>query len=331
MQIVAVPPSAAGMRLDIFLTQYLENSARASASRAAVQKLIASGLVRVNSARAKPSARLRDADLVQIESAAPRESALLAQALPLEIIFEDRDIIVVNKAAGMVVHPAAGQKQGTLVNALLHHCPSLEAIAGERRPGIVHRLDKDTSGVMVVAKTAAAVEQLARQFHDRTVAKEYLALVWGAVPGERGQIDRAIGRHRSDRKKMSSLYSVPHKRTAITEWQVEARLRLDTLDKSVTGAVTLLRLRPRTGRTHQLRVHMADMKFPLVGDAVYGGKAFQNKNGEVAVAHGFARQALHAERLAFDHPRTRERRYFTAPMPADMRELLTALGLGLNP
>lgn len=323
MQIVTVPASASGMRLDRFLTEYFEASPQQAASRAAVQKLIAGGQVRLNNHAVKPSARLRDADLVQIEKTEPSDSALPAQAIPLEILFEDTDIIVLNKAAGMVVHPAAGQTLGTLVNALLHHCPDLEGIGGERRPGIVHRLDKDTSGVMVVGKNALALEHLSRQFRDRTVVKEYLALVWGAIAGERGLIDRAIGRHRSDRKKMSSLYAVAHKRSAVTEWQLEGRL---TLGEGNVGSVSLLRLKPRTGRTHQLRVHMADMKYPLVGDVVYGGRAFQSKNREIVVAHGFARHALHAARLVIDHPRTARRLGFIAPMPTDMKTLLAVMG-----
>jgi len=320
MHVVTVPANADGMRLDRFLTEYFEESEPASTSRAAVQKLIAGGLVKLNKQTVKPSARLRPADLVEIGKLAANPSSLAAQDLPLAVLFEDPDIIVVNKAAGMVVHPAAGQTEGTLVNALLHHCPSLEGIGGERRPGIVHRLDKDTSGVMVVAKNASALESLARQFRERTVAKEYLALVWGWLPGERGTVDRAVGRHRSDRKKMSSLFALPHKRNAVTEWQVEARFRLGG------EAMSLLRLKPHTGRTHQLRVHMADMKFPLVGDAVYGGKAFQNKNKEVAACHGLVRQALHAERLAIAHPRSAQRMVFSAPMAEDMRGALAAVG-----
>lgn len=323
MQVVTVPASANGMRLDRFLTEYFEASAQEAASRAAVQRLIAGGQVRLNNQAVKPSARLHGADLVQIEKSAPIESALPAQAIPLEILFEDTDIIVLNKAAGLVVHPAAGRTDGTLVNALLHHCPGLEGIGGERRPGIVHRLDKNTSGIMVVAKNAHALEQLARQFRDRTVAKEYFALVWGALTGERGLIDRAIGRHRTDRKKMSSLYAVARKRSAVTEWQLERR---STLGDGNGGSVSLLRLKPRTGRTHQLRVHMADMKHPLVGDVVYGGRAFQSKNREIAAAFGFARHALHAARLVIDHPRTAKRLEFSAPMPADIKKLFAAIG-----
>ena len=324
-QILAVPAAASGVRLDLFLTQqWGQVSLQERVSRSEVQRLILEGQITVNGQRAKASARLRAEDLVQIRRLAPRESPLQAEALPLDILFEDADCVVLNKAAGMVVHPAAGISRGTLDNALLHHCPQLAGIGGERRPGIVHRLDKDTSGVMIVAKHRVALERLAEQFRNRSVSKEYLALVWGAVKSERGIIDRPIGRHRSDRKKMSSLHALPRQRVAVTEWRVEARYQVNATG---AGWVTLLRLKPRTGRTHQLRVHLADMKHPLVGDGIYGGRAAKTKNGnqELSALHRFARQALHAERLTIDHPRSLERMEFVAPLPADMKNLLASL------
>jgi 23S rRNA pseudouridine1911/1915/1917 synthase len=322
---LAVPAAASGVRLDLFLTQqWGQVSLQERVSRSEVQRLILEGQITVNGQRAKASARLRAEDLVQICHVAPSESPLQAEVLPLDILFEDADCVVLNKAAGMVVHPAAGISRGTLVNALLHHCPQLAGIGGERRPGIVHRLDKDTSGVMIVAKHREALEKLAEQFRDRSVSKEYLALVWGAVKAERGIIDRPIGRHRSDRKKMSSLHALPHQRTAVTEWHVEARYEVKG---TAVGSVTLLRLKPRTGRTHQLRVHLADMKHPLVGDSVYGGRLGKAASGdpELSALHSFARQALHAERLAIDHPRSLERMEFIAPLPADMQNLIASL------
>jgi 23S rRNA pseudouridine1911/1915/1917 synthase len=230
----------------------------------------------------------------------------------------------------MVVHPAAGISTGTLVNALLHHCPRLAGIGGEKRPGIVHRLDKDTSGAMIVAKTSLALENLGRQFSERRVGKEYLALVWGAMAADWGTNDRPIGRHRSDRKKMSSLHASSRQRTAVTEWRVEFRF---AVDGTKSGWVSLLRLKPRTGRTHQIRVHLADMKHPLVGDRVYGRnflKGETRNNKELMGLQRFTRHALHAEKLIFEHPRSGERMEFAAPLPDDMRELIEQLQRAQN-
>jgi 23S rRNA pseudouridine1911/1915/1917 synthase len=243
----------------------------------------------------------------------------------LEILYEDADCIVINKAPGVTVHPAAGHWTGTLVNALLHHCPDLEGIGGVRRPGIVHRLDKDTSGVMIAAKNMLAYENLVLQFKNRTVEKEYIALAWGKVMPDKGVIDRPIGRHRSDRKKMSSLHFSQHSREAQTEWSVEQRFVLG--GASLRATLSLLRLRPRTGRTHQLRVHLADSGYPLVGDRVYGNQ----RKGTAKILlrdpllESFRRQALHAETLAVSHVRTGERIKFTAPFPDDFRQLLSHL------
>ena len=178
---------------------------------------------------------------------------------------------MVNKPPGMVVHPAAGNPRGTLVNALLNHCPNLPGIGGERRPGIVHRLDKDTSGVMVVAKREKAFYHLALQFKDRSVTKEYVAFVWGRVDRKKGVIDRPIGRHRGDRKRMSSVHSLPPSRKAFTDWEVESSFGLPALHGSLFW-VTLLRVRPHTGRTHQIRVHLADQGYPVIRDQIYGRK-----------------------------------------------------------
>ena len=320
-QEMLVDGSKAGMRLDVFLTRHLlHESSTDGVSRSEIQRLIGEGDVTLNGARTKPSARLRVNDRVRIQSLVPRAPTLEPEALPLDILYEDDDCIVINKLAGIVVHPAAGRSKGTLVNALLHHCPDIEGIGGERRPGIIHRLDKDTSGVMVVAKSGVAFRQLARQFMERSVIKEYLALVWGKMGSQGGVIDRAIGRHRSDRKKMSSLYSLSRKRDAITEWRVEC-----FFPRAGDVGISLLRLRPRTGRTHQIRVHLADLGFPLVGDKLYGGKRAGIKLVHAALEHLVSRHALHAERLVIQHPRTHERMEFTAPLPADFQALLNAL------
>ena len=327
LQQMFVDGTQAGMRLDLFLTRYFSRgSQQCEFSRSEIQRLIGEGEVTVNGNRSKPSVRVRVNDLVQVQRLPPRASALEPEALPLSIIHEDDDCIVINKAAGIVVHPAAGRTKGTLVNALLHHCPDIEGIGGERRPGIVHRLDKDTSGVMIIAKNAFAFQQLARQFMDRSVSKEYLALVWGKLEPEAGLIDLPIGRHRSDRKRMSSVHSLSHRRDAVTEWRVE---KYFSALRDVGGASMLswLRLKPRTGRTHQIRVHLADQGFPLVGDKVYGRKRMKSatKQARIPWLDLFPRQVLHAEKLAINHPRSNQRMEFLAPVPDDVGSLLKRL------
>jgi 23S rRNA pseudouridine1911/1915/1917 synthase len=325
LQQLHIDPSSAGLRLDLYLTRHLvlDDSAASKPTRSEIQRLIGAGQIRLNGVTTKPSARLKAHDQVDVQALPPRETALRAEALPLEILFEDADCIVVNKAPGVVVHPAAGVATGTLVNALLHHCPQLAGIGGERRPGIVHRLDKDTSGVMIVAKNAVTFQRLVGQFRSRSVDKEYVALVWGKVAADKGVIDRAIGRHRADRKKMSSLHALDQKREAVTEWRVVQRFALPAGASSLRW-LTLLRLKPRTGRTHQLRVHLADLGFPLVGDRLYGRK--RNASGEKSVPDsvidGFPRQALHAEKLALDVAREGQRVEFIAPLPGDLSSLL---------
>jgi 23S rRNA pseudouridine1911/1915/1917 synthase len=309
------------MRLDLFLARDFAACADGW-TRSAIQKMIAGGSITLNGRKTKPGSRLKRGDRIEIRPLAPKDAALAPEPLPLEILYEDADCIVLNKAPGMVVHPAAGWKNGTLVNALLHHCPNLPGIGGERRPGIVHRLDKDTSGVMVVAKNGKAFQNLAAQFKSRRVGKEYLALVWGRMAKEQGAIDRSIGRHRSDRKRMSSVSAGSRAREALTEWRVEEFYPVKASGSRFPG-VTLLRLKPRSGRTHQLRVHLADEGHPVVGDPVYG-----LKRGKIAVdpALGdFPRQALHAERLEFTHPESGVLMSFRAPPPADMDGLLRRL------
>lgn len=326
MGIYRVESGQAGLRLDLFLSRVTRPPELEGLSRSTIQKRIASGGITLNGRKAKPGARLKTGDLVRIEEVTPGAAVLEPEPIPLDILYEDSDLIVVNKPPGMVVHPAAGRKSGTLVNALLHHCPDLPAIEGERRPGIVHRLDKDTSGVMVVAKGEKAFWELARQFKERRVRKEYLALVWGKVSGHGGVIERPVGRHRRDRKRMSSLYRLPRAREARTEWRVEDAFQVGR-PGSAYSWVTLLRVRPVTGRTHQVRVHLADEGFPVVGDRVYGRKRANVGKGDVALPElaGFPRQALHAEKISFAHPRTGAPLEFCAPLPSDMVSLLRAL------
>ncbi|HEX2229515.1 MAG TPA: RluA family pseudouridine synthase [Candidatus Binatia bacterium] len=319
---MTVDRESAGLRLDVYLAQQFSSE---GISRAEAQRLIVERLVTVNGHEVKASIRLKPADVIRLEKLPLRQIPLRPENLPLEILYEDASCLVVNKAAGMMVHPAAGRTTGTLVNALLYRCPDLSGIGGERRPGIVHRLDKDTSGLMVVAKTPLAFQGLARQFKERQVQKEYVALIWGKLPSESGVIDRGIGRHRSDRKRLSSRYSLGKSREAVTQWQVEKLFKLTRGTSPLW--VSLLRLKPTTGRTHQLRVHLADFGFPIVGDQIYGQKkrAYEQDNAAESLFRSFPRQALHAERLSFVHPTTQNVMAFRAPLPQDMNELLKFL------
>ena len=324
-----VDESAAGMRLDLFLArQFMDGTEpRLGLSRAAIQKLIAEGQITLNNAMTKASTRVKSDDRVDIYFLPPRETGLRAEALPLDILYEDADCVVVNKAPGIVVHPAAGRSSGTLVNALLHHCADLAGVGGERRPGIVHRLDKDTSGVMIVAKNMRAFHQLVAQFKNRTVEKEYIALVWGGMRG--GPRERSIAPSVGPLgpKRMSSLHMGGRAREAITEWWVEERFSFDH-HSAPLRAVTLLRLRPRTGRAHQLRVHLADMGNPLIGDKVYGRKRNGNAAklvGDQIIIDSFPRQALHAEKLTLVIGQNLRRMQFVAPLPNDLQKLLLCL------
>ena len=342
-----------GMRVDIFLANYLLESVEwppsidggedagfreglprtgsmertVSPSRSSIQKLIAKGLVTVNGRRTKASVRLKLSDRIEVQWLPPVDTELEPEAIPLHILYEDEDLIVVNKPPGMVVHPATGNFRGTLVNAILYHCPNLQGIGGERRPGIVHRLDKDTSGVMVVAKNERSFYDLALQFKERRISKEYVALVWGKVDRPSGTINRPIGRHRRDRKRMSSLHSLPRSRDAVTEWEVSGSFCL-ALRHGPLYWVTLIHLRPSTGRTHQIRVHLADQGNPVVGDQVYGEKRqgiSKKVNLGIPSLVGFPRQALHAERIRLTHPRTGVALECRAPWFPDMRGLLDTL------
>jgi 23S rRNA pseudouridine1911/1915/1917 synthase len=293
-----------GSRLDRFLAGEIPDQ-----SRSQIQRLIENGHVSHSRVKTpKANTEVRDGDVVSVE--VPEASPISAQPedLPLEILFDDSDLVVVNKPAGMVVHPGAGNQSGTLVNALLHHVKDLSGIGGETRPGIVHRLDKGTSGVMVVAKNDAAHRELARQFHDREVEKEYVALAWGLVQ-QRKRINAAIGRDPKNRLRMTTRAS--RARDAVTRV---------TWSRDLQG-VTLLRVAIATGRTHQIRVHLSAIGHPIVGDALYGGVRRRVPHALRAVQR-LTRPFLHAERIAFTHPRTGERLSFTAPLPEELETVV---------
>lgn len=280
-------------------------------SRGTLQRLIRDGEVQVDGRSVKPTHAPLAGEVVTICWPDPRPPTVEARALPLDIAFEDDSLLVLNKAPGMVVHPAAGNEDNTLVNALLHHCRgSLSGIGGVERPGIVHRLDQHTSGLMVVAKNDATHMALSRQFAERQVTKLYDAITCGVLPTVAGEINAAIMRHPNHRKVMTVRDGG---RTARTSYRVLERL----------GEATLVEARLHTGRTHQIRVHFKHLGFPLVGDAVYGKRSNARLFDLTGVSA--ARQMLHARRLAFTHPATGEELEFEAPWPADFREALRAL------
>jgi len=297
-------PDAEGLRLDKYLTGELPNH-----SRAQVQRLIDDGRVTMTRvATPKANTALRAGDRITVDVPPAAASALEPENLPLPILYDDADVVVVNKPAGLVVHPGAGHQTGTLVHALLHHVQDLSGIGGESRPGIVHRLDKGTSGVMVVAKNDASHHELSRQFHDREVEKEYVALVWGTVHNRR-RIDLPIGRDPVHREKISTR--ARRARAAVTRV---------TWARALPG-LTLIRVAIATGRTHQIRVHLSAIGHPIVGDALYGGVHKRVAN-DVRAVQRLTRPFLHAERLAFTHPRTGERLSFDAPLPDDLLSVL---------
>ena len=305
---VDADPGSAGERLDRVLTAALP-----FLSRTRLKSLVEAGHVLADGiACDDPSYRVRGHERFTVSVPPPTPAEPEAQAIPLTVVFEDADVIVIDKPAGMVVHPAPGSRDSTLVNALLAHCgDSLSGVGGVRRPGIVHRIDKDTTGLLVVAKNDAAHHFLAEQFAAHTVDRAYRALVWGTpVPGV-GRIDAALGRSGRDRKKMSVR----------REGGKAARTRYRTI-KAYPGPTTLLECRLETGRTHQIRVHLASRGHALVGDPVYG----RGGGGPAAtVLRAFPRQALHAVELGFEHPTRRERLLFHSALPNDINELLSTL------
>ena len=304
---ITVSDEGDGLRLDRYLASVL-----AEHSRSQIQRLIKDGQVQLDGRPAKANHAVKVGQAISLEIPEPVDSTLTPEALPLPIVYQDHDLLVVDKPAGMVVHPAAGHSSGTLVNALLHHVDDLSGIGGERRPGIVHRLDRGTSGLMVVAKHDAAHEELARQFHDREVEKQYLALVWGGVSAGR-RIDEPIGRDPSNRKKMSARSR--RAREAVTRI-VRA--------EPIGNALTLVLVAIYTGRTHQIRVHLSAIGHPVVGDALYGGVRRRVPGDIRAVGH-LDRPFLHAAYLAFTHPVDGRRMEFTSELPADLQRVLDEL------
>ncbi len=297
-----------GKRLDLFLAEANLNLSRSQAKHLIEQKHIL-----LNERLPKPGARLKSGDMISGILLEPHPISSAPEPIPLAILYEDPSIIVIDKPSGMVVHPAPGNPSGTLVNALLYHCNDLSGINGALRPGIVHRLDKETSGVMVVAKDEGSYHQLARQFKNRSIEKVYLAIACGNIRQNEGLVDAPIGRHPDQRKKMS--IRTKKGRVALTRWKVLERF----------GSFTLLEIYPQTGRTHQIRVHLSSIGHPILGDPLYGRK------GKPGMIHDpglrecikrMNRQGLHAHRLGFNHPRTGEKVKFVSPIPQDMKEVL---------
>ncbi|RII25578.1 MAG: RluA family pseudouridine synthase [Geobacter sp.] len=285
-------------------------------TRAAAQRLIETGMVTVEGSIKKPSVKLRGGERVVVTIPPPVPATPVPEEIPLTVLFEDRDLVVINKPAGMVVHPGAGTSSGTLVNALLAHCHDLSGVGGELRPGIVHRIDKDTSGVIVVAKHDASHQSLAHQFKEHTIKRIYLALIFGSPKTDKGRIESVIGRHPTDRKRMSG--KARHGKHAVTHWQVLERY----------AGVCLLKLRLETGRTHQIRVHLSEAGHPLLGDETYGG------TGRLSGIHDpelrtlireMGRQALHAKTLGFIHPTSGEYMEFDTDLPTDMARIIEYL------
>lgn len=298
-----VVPAGAGGRLDRFLATLSE----LGLSRSRLHHLITEGLVAVDGAPRKPSFQVQPGQVVEVLIPDPEPSHLEPEEIPLDIVYEDADVLVVNKPRGLVVHPGAGNPRGTLVNAVLRHCPDLGAVGDRIRPGIVHRLDKDTTGLLVVAKNQEALAALQGQLKGRWLGRYYLAVVAGDMPADRGEVNAPIGRHPVHRQRMAVVKTG---RPAITGWQVRQRF----------GKATLLEARLVTGRTHQVRVHMAHLGHPVLGDRVYGGQRACPPG--LPLPKG---QALHAWRLEFFHPRTGDRMEFTADPPEDFQQLVRAL------
>jgi 23S rRNA pseudouridine1911/1915/1917 synthase len=305
---LVVTSESEGQRLDRYLVSVL-----AEYSRSQIQKLIADGhvTVRRRPARtldARANLPVHEGDQVVVNAPEATASAVGAEALPLDILYQDADLVVLNKPAGMVIHPGAGHGSGTLVNALLHHVTDLSGIGGELRPGIVHRLDRGTSGVMVIAKNDRAHQELSRQFHDREVEKEYIALVWGVVQAGR-RIDAAIGRDPVHRQKMSAR--AKHAREAVTRITRAHHL----------PGLTLCQVAIHTGRTHQIRVHLSAIGHPIVGDSTYGG-VHRHVADDVRAVQRLQRPFLHAASLKFTHPTDKRIMEFESPLPADLQSVI---------
>ncbi len=311
---IVVPAGKKKERLDVYLTNHIEN-----ATRTKVQAAIHAGLVLVNGKTVRASHPVAPGEVIHVTLPKPPPPDVVAEAIPLSIVYEDEHLLVVNKPAGMVTHPAYGNHTGTLVNALLHHCGTLPAVSDASRPGIVHRLDKDTSGLMVVAKNDAAHVHLARQFARRTIIREYWAVVWGTFLSTSGVIEAALGRSKADRKMMAVVADGKH---AVTGYEV-----IDQFPY-----LALVRLKLQTGRTHQIRVHLAHIGHPVFGDPTYHGRrinAGPRTAGQKARIQELlalvSRQALHAKTIGFLHPATGQQVFFDSVLPEDMQLLLERL------
>lgn len=297
---LVVTQQSAQPRLDLFLARELTQF-----SRSRLQQLIRDGFVSLNGARARPRERVRAGDRIRVSEPLPEKTDNQPEAISLDILFEDDDLVVINKPSGLVVHPGAGHREHTLVNALLHHCPNLSGVGGKERPGIVHRLDKETSGCLVVAKNDETHRNLSAQFAARTVEKIYLALVAGKLRKKIGSIDAAITRHPVHRQRMTAISA--RGRAARTDYRVVAE----------SGQASLLECELHSGRTHQIRVHLQHLGHPVLGDKVYAAR----------LAKDFPRQMLHAWKLGFRHPRTEETKKFEAAMPEDFANAMRSLEL----
>ncbi|HWN98137.1 MAG TPA: RluA family pseudouridine synthase [Blastocatellia bacterium] len=309
--LITIGDDAAGARLDSFLSSHLSQI-----SRTRIQRAIEDGDILVNDRVVKASYRARKGDHIEIDLPEPPPVELTPEPIPLSVIYEDDDLIVVDKPAGLVVHPGAGIESGTLANALVHHFNELSGNAGRIRPGIVHRIDKETSGLLVVAKNDPTHEGLSNQFRDRQVFKSYVALVYGRVAQERGEIEARIGRSRSNRTRMAVLRGGAG-RSAHTIFEVAQRF----------NGFTLLNVQIKTGRTHQIRVHLSDAGHPVVGDSAYGGgreNSIRDSETKRQVAR-LGRHFLHSAQLAFTHPRTSERLDFASKLPEELASLLEQL------
>jgi 23S rRNA pseudouridine1911/1915/1917 synthase len=305
------PRDEAPGRLDVFISRR-----EPELTRSAVQRLMEEGRVTVEGAPARPSMKLKGGERIVVEIPPPLPAVPEAEEIPLEVLYEDGDLIVISKPAGMSVHPGAGRRDGTLVNALLARCADLSGIGGEIRPGIVHRIDKDTTGVLVAAKNDRAHQGLAHQFQEHSIKRVYVALVYGSPRTDRGRIESDIGRHPVDRKRMSG--SARKGKRAVTHWKVVGRY----------GQVSVLELRLETGRTHQIRVHLSEAGHPLLGDPVYGGAGRLAGLKDTALrarVRTLGRQALHARTLGFIHPVTGQYLEFSAPLPEDMQGIIEYL------
>lgn len=301
LETVTAEAEDAGTRADVFL------AAKLGVSRSNMQKLLEDGRVKRGEKIIKANYKVRAGEMFVVDIPEPEPIEAVPENIPLDIIYEDDDVVVLNKARGMVVHPAPGNYTGTLVNALLYHCSNLSGINSAIRPGIVHRLDKDTSGIMIVAKNDAAHISLSQQIQSKTAVRTYLAVVRGNIKTDNGTIETQIARDKTDRKKMAVVKEGG--RDAITDYEVLERF----------GKYTLVRCKLRTGRTHQIRVHMEYLGYPLVGDPKYS---------PMKTPFGIKGQALHSHTLEFTHPRTGERMKFEAPLPEDMHKIITRLHNG---